>query len=763
MRIRSHLLLLASVVLVPGLLAGLMAVEQVRQSEREAALRELRESVRATALLVDGQVQRSLGALQALGGSPSLARGDWVSLDEEARRIDRPPDLWTLVLDESGTQRINTALPFGSAPPPPAARSRVASVLASGQPLVTGVFTGPATGRLLTTVYAPAKPGASGRYVVAQSFSLDFWKGVMDYPESRRDWIVAVIDQQGRFVSRSHLARELVGKQARPELVAAAASAPDGLIRHATVEGVDVYDAFSHSALTGWTIAVAAPRQSIEAAATRAAVWLGLGVVTALALAVLLASILSRTLMQAMAAASAAAGEIGRGRQPAPLCTALGEVNALGVAFTDAGRLLTDERQARATAEAERAALLANEIAARALAQHENAAKDQFIALLAHELRTPLAAVAGATELLLRAEGDRASRARLLAIVQRQNQHLKRIVDDLLDMSRMLSGKISLDRRPVDLGVAAARSVDVQQATDPALRQRLRLKTEPGLWIHADPVRIEQIVNNLIGNALKFSDPAGAVQVDVQTTPDGAALLRVVDHGAGIPAAMIERIFEPFVQAPGLAGQHASGLGIGLALVRQLVALHGGTVTARSDGPGRGSSFSVTLPRTAPPAAGDAVQSQVPERELAQTQPPRLVDTPSTTAADPAPCRVLLVEDDVDARETMAELLRDHGYAVAEAGDGLSALAAVQAAPPDVVVMDMGLPGMTGPELAAAIAALPALRGLPLIALSGYGRAPGADAPGVPVFAAHLTKPVDSAVLAAAIEAHGLHRRHRPV
>ena len=729
MRVRSHLLMVASVVLLPGFIAAAIAIDGVRRGEREAALMALRETVRATELLVDGQVQRALGALTVLANSPSLQAGDFEAFYREAAAADLPPDVWTLLLDESGLQRLNTIVPFGTPPPPPEAAQRVATVLSTQRPLVTDVIVGPVTKRLLTIIYVPARPSPHGRFVVAQAFAVDHWKKTALKPEAHPDWIVAVIDRQGRFISRSHLTEELVGQPARPELVAAAAASNDGLIRHSTLEGIDAYDAFSRSSLTGWTIAVAAPVPTIEASAAASVAWLAAGAGLALLAALAGASLLNRRVTRAMEHATEAAQTLGAGREPPALRTSLLEVNALGDALTGAGRALAHERQARMAVESHREELLERERAARTAAQSENAAKDQFLALLGHELRNPLAAISGAATLLARQRlpGDDASR-RMVDILQRQSGHLKHIVDDLLDVSRMLMGKIELDTHPLDLARCVNHCVEAMRASGRDQMHRLVAHTEEA-WVNADPVRLEQIVNNLLWNSIKFS-PAGS-EVRIEVAAAGAhAVVRVVDHGDGIAADLLPRIFDPFVQgAPG-ANQLASGLGIGLALVRQLVRLHGGEIPAHSDGAGRGATFVIELPRVA--------AHNAPEPETAQ--PPF------------EPCRVLLVDDNLDARDTTAALLRGLGCHVDVAGDGAQAIErAASGYGVDVVVMDLGLPGMTGLEVAVALRALPALAHLRLIALSGYGQPRDVAAALAAGFDAHLTKPATPETLAQAI------------
>ncbi|MES2886902.1 MAG: ATP-binding protein [Pseudomonadota bacterium] len=604
MQIRSHLWLLGAVILLPGFLAAAIAVQKVREGEQATSLQGLNEAVRSSSLLVDGQIQRSLGALTALGQSPSLQRGDFEAFYQEALAINPSPDVWTLVLDEQGTQVFNTKVPFGTPPPPAVAQQRVATVLATQQPLVSDLISGPVTKLLLTTIYVPAKPTPAGRFVVAQAFSVEHWKKTALRLQGRPDWVVAVIDRKGRFISRSHRSDELLGQQARPELTAAAAASPEGLIRHATLEGVDSYDAFVRSSLTGWTVAVAAPVSAIEASATQAVAWLSGGVLMALAAAIIGGSLLSRTLIRAMDTASRSARLVGTGGQPLTTRTSLDEINELNSALEDAGRLLAEAHRAREALAAEREQLLSNEQAARVSAEAANVAKDKFLALLGHELRNPLAAIGSATEVLLLGSLDAAASVRLLHIIRRQNRHLKRIVDDLVDVRRMQLGKVVLERRAVDLAAVVRECMEGLKLTDLAHGAQISVDTAEA-WVHADPVRVEQIVVNLVTNALKYSPVGSAISVRVEASHH-AAVLRVQDAGAGMSVDLLAHVFEPFVQGPPTAGRPSNGLGIGLALVQQLVTLHNGTVVARSDGLGSGSCFEVSLP-LAPAQGAQAV------------------------------------------------------------------------------------------------------------------------------------------------------------
>ncbi len=782
MRLRSYLLLLATAVLVPGFLAAGIAVDKVREGEREAALRGLRETVRATALLVDGEIQRSLGAVTALGSSPHLALGELAGFYAQAHALDSLPDVTTQLLDARGQQLVNTRVPFGTPLPPPVAGDYVRRALASQRPVITDLVVGPVSHKLLTVVYAPASASSPlGPVVVAQAFTVNHWQRTVMAPIADSRWTVGVIDHAGRFISRNRNADTKLGQPARPELVAAAAQAFEGLIRHRTLEGFESYDAFTHSRLTGWTIAIAAPVDTIEASATQSVTWLALGVAAALAAALLLATLLSGPLIRGLGAAGATARALGRGQMPlvppprdgTPALAdalppseriAVDELDVLQEALRDAACQLASERGARGQVEAERERLLDNERASREDAQRENAAKDQFLALLGHELRNPLAAIGAAAEVLSRGDAQALRDARFLAIIQRQHRHLRHIVDDLLEVSRMLSGKIELAVAPLDLAACVRHCVEALRAAGGdglgGNGDALQLEADAPVWVAGDAVRLEQIVTNLAANALRFLPAAPAPRVvRLRVTREGdEAVLVVADTGPGIPPALLDRIFDPFVQGPPPAGGASSGLGIGLALVRQLVALHGGQVVASNPAEG-GARFEVRMPALDGAMSGVAgrradVADAADAAAAAAVDAAATADAAQSGASAAAPrSRVLLVEDNPDARETMSMLLEMLGYLVDTAADGPLALAAVARQRPDIVVMDLGLPGMDGHAVAAAMRAEPALRGLPLIALSGYGQDSDRQASAAAGFDAHLAKPVDPDVLAAEIEA----------
>ena len=495
-----------------------------------------------------------------------------------------------------------------------------------------------------------------------------------------------------------------------------------------TLEGIDAYDAFDHSELTGWTIAVAAPTESVDGPVRRALLLALAGLGLAVLAAIAVATAFGRQFIAAIEMGCHAAIALGRGERPVVRRTPLDEVNTLNQALVGAGNLLEAERISRKAAQSERERLLASEMSAREAAQAQNVAKDQFLAMLGHELRNPLAAISGAISLLEVGDMEPERAGRYRDIIRRQNRHLEHIINDLLDVSRLMAGKITLERQPLNLADCVNSCVEALRATERAIGLRIVVRAAP-VWVDGDAVRVDQIVNNLITNALKFSPSGGEVQVDVREEGD-RAVITVQDSGSGMAPELLPLVFDPFFQGPQPSNRTQSGLGIGLALVRQLTRLHGGEVSASSPGLGQGSRFTFWMPRIPAPLAG----------------------APRTALVVPSQRTLVYVEDNEDARATMAELLRLSGYAVVEVPDGKSVLAAVLATQPDAVLVDIGLPDIDGYEVARRLRANPSTQSIPLIALTGYGQLRDKEAAVLAGFNLHLVKPVDPASVLKAVE-----------
>jgi signal transduction histidine kinase/CheY-like chemotaxis protein len=352
--------------------------------------------------------------------------------------------------------------------------------------------------------------------------------------------------------------------------------------------------------------------------------------------------------------------------------------------------------------------------------QRVNRAKDEFLAMLGHELRNPLNAIGSAASLLGldNRKAETAERARV--VINRQVQHLARLVDDLLDVSRVTSGKVLLVREPTDLAELAAGTIANWRASGRFARHRVSLEAS-SVWVDADPTRLDQVLGNLLANALKYTPGDGAIAVRVRAEVD-SALLEVEDTGAGIPPELLGKVFDLFVQGERTLDRSQGGLGIGLTLTRALVQMHGGTIDARSAGAGRGAIFTIRLPQIPAPA--------------------RPVASAATAAAVQGPRRILIIEDNGDARDMLRAQLERAGHEVHAAADGPAGVEAAAAARPEIVLIDVGLPGFDGFEVARRIRAAAWGTSMRLVALTGYGQADDRRQALEAGCDLHLTKPV---------------------
>ncbi len=357
--------------------------------------------------------------------------------------------------------------------------------------------------------------------------------------------------------------------------------------------------------------------------------------------------------------------------------------------------------------------------------------KNEFLATLAHELRNPLAPIGHATEILARlgdGEEDRFRAADARKVIERQVIHLVRLIDDLLDISRISHGRIGL--RPELVTLASVVESALEAAGPLFLGRQHTLEVivpEAPIVFYADPVRLAQILTNLLSNAARYTERGGTILVEA-ILENEIAVLRVVDSGIGIAPDALAHIFTMFSQAPEALALDQGGLGIGLALAKQLAELHGGSLTAASDGPGKGSTFTLRLP--------------VETRSTAPLEPP-----PRALAPPVTPRRILVVDDNVDAAQTLAELLGLDGHKVHVAHDGPSAVESARQLSPDVVILDIGLPGFSGLEVARRLREEPTLYGLFLVALSGWVQPEDLVRSREAGFDHHLAKPVDVGTL----------------
>jgi two-component system, sensor histidine kinase len=403
--------------------------------------------------------------------------------------------------------------------------------------------------------------------------------------------------------------------------------------------------------------------------------------------------------------------------------TMLGEVGQRAAALEQSNEALLKETGERREAEA--ALRLADQ------------RKDEFLATLAHELRNPLAPMVSAIDLLNTTKHDASITRTAHDMIGRQLRHLVRLVDDLLDVSRITSGKLAVRKQVMDLSVVVHSAVDTVRPLFESGGQTLELDL-PGqpVYLHSDPVRLAQVFGNLLNNAAKFSEPRGRVTLSA-TVVGSRVQVQVRDEGVGMSADALPRVFDMFVQGDNSVARLHSGLGVGLALAKRLVELHDGSITAASPGVNRGSVFTVTLPVMAALASD---RSEAP---------------PATPPSPQEPCRIMLVDDNVDFAMSLALLLETLGHSVSVAHDASEALAIANERAPDFAFLDLGLPRVSGYDLARKLRANPATARTVLIALSGWGQQQDRERSKEAGFALHLVKPIELQGIEAALRTLG--------
>lgn len=716
--LRWHLLVLTFGTLLPLVLFGVAATALVTVRERSAFERAARERNRALLTAVDAELSGHVASLDLLGHSSELEAGRMPSFREEVLRAIRSQSFWRSVL----LARPDGELLFDTSRLEVAELGDVSELASfrqaarTGKPVVGDLHEMAGSQRF--TVSVPVLLGGDLRYVLSASIDPKCILALLKEQEVPPDWVIVVLDREERIVARTLSNDKFFGSYASPSLRGQLAERSQGWFHGSTLEGTDVYTPFSRSEASQWSVAFGIPARYVQAGAHRALGIFGIGVLVAVGFAFGLATALGRRISQPIGELADLAEAVGSGaplEQP-PVGEVL-EVNAVSKALVTSS-----------------AAVREREVALR----DADRAKDEFLAMLGHELRNPLSAISAAAQVLQVCASEQGPAQESAAIVGRQVRHMTRLVDDLLDVSRVTTGKIALSLRPLDLAEVVRNALDAMRRAERTNEHRVELDAREA-WVEADEPRIEQIVSNLVGNALKYTPKGGRIRVRVRR--EGAeARFEVEDEGVGMSPELLERVFDLFVQGERSLDRRAGGLGIGLTLVRRLAELHGGSASAASEGAGRGSRFTVRLPAIEP-------------------RPVRRPTAVSEGAIGGACRRVLLVEDNADARVTLRAALELAGFEMHEAADGREGLEAARALHPDVAVIDIGLPGMDGYELARALRSEGSTDEPLLIALTGYGQNEARRRALEAGFDIYLTKPVAPDHLARLVEDELAERR----
>ncbi|HKP67485.1 MAG TPA: ATP-binding protein, partial [Casimicrobiaceae bacterium] len=494
------------------------------------------------------------------------------------------------------------------------------------------------------------------------------------------------------------------GELASTSFREASQQAPEGWYRGLTVDNKDTYTAHVRSDYSGWAIGLAIPADIVLSGVRKTSLLIGIGVLVSIVLAMGIVGLSGRRIARPIVSLAAVARSIGTGgARPAVVDGGVEEVTAVAAALEDADVAV---RERQSLIQREKDAL-----------QTADRAKDEFIAALSHELRNPLAALTAASYVLRTAKPADAAAGDARNVIERQTRHMSRMIEDLLDVSRIIMGKANLVLERLDLAQLVANIVAVWRASG-RFADRVVDVDAQSAWVRADRTRMEQVIANLLDNAVKFTPSKTRIDVNVHRDGDVASF-SVKDHGPGLAPDLMARVFDVFVQGEQGVGRSQGGIGVGLTLVRRLVELQGGEVAVASTG--AGATFTVRLPAV---ESGDAIVEAI------------VADPPRAKAR-----RVLVVEDNGDAREMLRQVLEMNGHDVLEAADGTSGVALAGSNPLDVAIVDIGLPDIDGHEVARRI------RGgrnghVTLIALTGYGQPEDRQRALAAGFDIHLVKPV---------------------
>jgi signal transduction histidine kinase/ActR/RegA family two-component response regulator len=747
MTIRSQLILLAIGAALPvlafAILLSIVLVEQDRMTVRRGAT----DQARAMMSAVDAELRGSITTIEAITASPALQGDDLSAFRAEALRVLATQPSWLdITLSRPSGEKVLDALQgvvhTGQRVLDPASAARAAR---TRQVVVGNVDRRDAGSAPGVPIRVPVIRNGVVVYVLTALVRPESFQNMIREQRMPDGWVSGIVDASGKFVAR--IPAKPAGEFSSPAFRAAVHSAPEGWYRGLTVEGMDTFTAHERSDFSHWSIGLAIPAAIVEAGAWRTAWLMGIGITSSIAIALAITFLLGRRIAAPIVALASVARSIGSGEArtaalattptlaadgaalppeetrraswggPAMLAGSVREVSDVAVALREADaavreRQLLIEREKDALREADRA-------------------KDEFIAALSHELRNPLAALTAAAHVLRVADPTHAGAADARRVIDRQAKHMSRMIEDLLDMSRLIAGKANLMLETFDVGVLVASTVDAWRSAGRFAGQVVDVDAQ-SVWVIADRTRTEQIVSNLLDNAVKFTASGKTIAVRAFREGDDA-VVSVVDEGEGMPAALVERVFDVFVQGDQDAGRTKGGIGVGLTLVKRLAELQGGSVRASSSGIGRGATLTVRLPATV---------SLLPI-------------VPSTPLAHAASARsILIVEDNADARDMLREVLAMQGHDVCEAADGAEGIVVAAQVMPEVAIIDIGLPDVDGYEVARRIRSQTS-RPIALIALTGYGQPADQRRALAAGFDLHLVKPITVERLDQAIATFG--------
>jgi signal transduction histidine kinase/ActR/RegA family two-component response regulator len=704
--LRMRLLLLSASGLLPLVMVLAWGLNYLLEERRATAEVSVLELSRALSTAVDAELRSVMTLLKHMSTSDELESANLHDFHQTAMRTAEELG-WSYIAlsDSEGRVLLRSNEAFGKTSPAPIESDSLARAIETRQPVVSRVIEWPSAPSTAFTIRVPVMRGGQLIYVLSATLPTDKILAVLKLQDVPSGSVTGVFDQSSRRIARMPASTASASRPS-PSLQALLDRGHDhGVGRTYTLEGVESHTGYTRVPSSGWVVAVGSSMEATNVALRALLQAVAVGLAASLALAVVLTWVLSRRVLEPIEALKDGAAALGRGAPVHLPPLDIVELDDVAIALT------------AAAADRDRAAAQIGE--ALRTAEEANRSKDQFLAMLGHELRNPLAPIATAVQLMALKGDDKTAQER--RIIERQLFHVTRLVDDLLDVSRITSGRLAIRREPVALAQVLTQVVDAIQQS--VYQHTLTLELAPGTedaWVAGDEVRLVQVFNNLLVNAIKFTPAGGAIRVRGSIQGDDVRVV-VQDSGMGITQTELVRVFDLFYQAPQSSDRSRGGLGLGLAIVKSLVEMHGGSVSAASDGPGHGTCVTVVLPLCEVPTA-----SVFPH------------DSDSARGA----ANILVVDDNEDAADTCATLLEIHGYEVRVAYTPEAALEMLDGFTPDVAILDIGLPGMSGYALAGRMQVPPFNYRGRLVALTGYGQAADMAASKAAGFDAHLTKPV---------------------
>lgn len=604
--------------------------------------------------------------------------------------------------------------------------------LDTGRPVVSDLFVSLDARQPKIGLDVPVVRGGRVLYVLEMSIDPEVFTRLLLDQRPPADAVASVLDSKGFIVARTLDPTGRVGGRLSAELSAHIPRSPEGSDIGRTGEGMLIHHSFTRSKLTGWTISLGVSEAVLGGPIRRSFILLAGGMVLAVLVGLTAAVVVGKHITTPLSSLAHAAETMARGEPVELKSSGVREVEELHATLVTAGEAVRQagmEREARLLAEAKRLE-----------AQAANRAKDEFLATLSHELRTPINAVYGWARMLHAGQVTEESKARALEAILRNADAQVQLIDDLLDVSRIVSGKMRLDVRPIDLRAVVEAALDAVRPAATAKQIRIEAVLDPRACpLMGDPNRLQQVVWNLVMNAVKFTHKGGRAQVQTLRVNSHIEIV-VSDTGQGISAEILPLVFDRFRQGDTGPTRTEAGLGLGLALVRHFVEAHGGTVTAQSPGEGKGATFIVKLP---------VALAKLDDTAVERVHPTASMVLPTHLGLALEGLKVLVVDDEPDGRDLATAILTAARAEVRTCPSAAEALVVCRKWRPDVLIADIEMPGEDGLSLIRKLRAMDGADGgkVPAIALTAYGRVEDRLRTLSAGFSMHVPKPVDPAEL----------------